>query len=100
MAGQLGTQQKVRRPPKEVVPCKIFPVMAEKRMQVREHLTLDGFMPSAHPILVVCEKCGNCATLREFVFPQKPKTMVWRVGNCSCLHCGHRWRTPAGGSFL
>jgi hypothetical protein len=74
--------------------------MAEKRMQVREHLTLGGFMPPAHPILVACEKCGKCASLREFAFPRKPKTMIWRFGNCSCLHCGHQWMAPAGFHFF
>jgi len=74
--------------------------MAEKRMQVREDLRLEQFMPPAHPILVACEKCGKCATLREFVFPRKPKNMVFRLGACSCLHCGHQWMAPAGDHFF
>jgi len=74
--------------------------MTEKRMQVREHLRLEQFMPPHHPILVACEKCGKCATLREFVFPRKPKTMVLRLGNCSCLHCGHQWTVQAGVDFF
>jgi hypothetical protein len=37
--------------------------MAEKRMQVWEDLRLDQFMPPLHSILVVCEKCGKCASL-------------------------------------
>jgi len=73
--------------------------MAEKRMQVREHLRLEQFMPPHHPILVACAKCGKCASLREFVFPRKPKTMVLRLGNCSCLHCGHQWSMPAEWNF-
>jgi len=73
--------------------------MAAKRMQVREHLRLEKFMPPAHPILVVCEKCGKCATLLEFVFPREAR-MVSRFGRCSCLHCGHQWNTPAGFHFF
>jgi hypothetical protein len=26
--------------------------------------------------------------------------MVWRFGNCSCLHCGHQWMAPAGFHFF
>jgi hypothetical protein len=73
--------------------------MVEKRMQVREHLTLEGFMPPHHPILVSCDKCGKCAALLKFSFPQRPKTTVWRFGECSCLHCGHQWTIPAGFNF-
>jgi hypothetical protein len=87
-------------PAKQGASCKITRVMAEKRMQVREDLRLNQFMPPLHPILVACEKCGKCASLREFVFPSKPKTMVWRFGNCSCLHCGHQWTVPAGFHFF
>jgi hypothetical protein len=87
-------------PAKQGASCKITRVMAEKRMQVREDLRLDQFMPPLHPILVACEKCGKCASLREFVFPSKPKMMVWRFGNCSCLHCGHQWTVPAGFHFF
>ena len=25
--------------------------------------------------------------------------MVWRLGNCSCLHCGHQWMAAAGIHF-
>jgi hypothetical protein len=74
-------------------------IMAEKRMQVREHLTLDRFMPPRHPILVACEKCGQCASLLGFDFPRQPKNMAWRLGNCSCLHCGHQWMAAAGMHF-
>jgi hypothetical protein len=72
--------------------------MAGKRMQVREHLTLGAFMPPAHPILVTCEKCGQCATLLKFLFPRQPK-QAWRFGQCSCLHCGHQWMAQAGFHF-
>jgi hypothetical protein len=69
-------------------------------MQVREEIRLEQFLPPHHPILVVCEKCGKCATLREFIFPAKPKSMITRLGNCSCLHCGHQWAAPAGSDFF
>lgn len=78
---------------------KIVRIMAEKRMQVREHLTLDRFMPPARPILVTCEKCGQCATLLDFLFPREART-VSRWGKCSCLHCGHQWTAPAGVHFF
>src|ERR1041385_4483857 len=106
MAETLTTQQKVARPGNDVLSCKMGRIikmgstMAEKRIQVREHLTLGGFMPPAHPILVACEKCGKCATLREFVFPPKPKNMVWRLGSCSCLHCGNQWMAAGGFHFF
>jgi hypothetical protein len=80
--------------------CKISGVMAQNRMQVREDLRLGAFMPPAHPILVVCEKCGKCATLREFVFKRKPKAEIRRFANCSCLHCGDQWMVPAGTHFF
>ncbi|HET9837246.1 MAG TPA: hypothetical protein VFR84_03360 [Candidatus Angelobacter sp.] len=73
--------------------------MPGKRMQVREHLTIHQFMPPDRPILVACEKCGNCATLRKFTFP-RDKRSVLRMGECSCLHCGHQWSTPAGADFV
>jgi hypothetical protein len=73
--------------------------MAEKRIQVREPLRLEAFLPPEHPVLVTCEKCGQCATLREFLFPAKPE-MVWRFGKCSCLHCSHQWLMPAGFHFF
>ena len=73
--------------------------MAEKRMQVREHLTLDRFMPPHHPVLVTCEKCGQCATLLEFTFPRSQKS-IQQLGNCSCLHCGHQWSAQAGADFF
>jgi len=57
-------------------------------------------MPPHHPILVACEKCRKCATLREFVFQRKPKTAIRRFGNCSCLHCGHQWMVPTGIHFF
>jgi len=69
-------------------------------MQVREHLRLDAFMPPHHPILVACEKCGKCASLREFVFQRKPKAAIRRFANSSCLHCGHQWMAPAGVHFF
>src|SRR5579859_5801171 len=69
--------------------------MAQNRMQVREDLRLGAFIPPAHPILVVCEKCGKCATLLEFLFPREA-SMTRRFGRCSCLHCGHQWTMPAG----
>ncbi len=72
-------------------------VMAEKRIQVREHLTLQQFMPPDHPVLLACEKCGQCATLRKFTFP--PKSTL-RLGECSCLHCGHQWSITAGQDFF
>jgi hypothetical protein len=71
--------------------------MAEKRMQVREHLTLQQFMPPDHPILVTCEKCSQCATLREFTFPGKS---ILRLGECSCLHCGQQWSIKAEADFF
>jgi len=75
------------------------PAMAEKRMQVREHLTLQQFMPPDHPILVECEKCGQCATLRRFTFP-RDKRSVLRMGECSCLHCGRQWSEKVGPDFM
>jgi hypothetical protein len=74
-------------------------IMAERRMQVREHLTLEKFMPPHHPILVTCGKCGKCASLLYFHCPERPIGLVWRVGYCSCLHCGHQWVMPAGFHF-
>lgn len=68
-------------------------------MQVREHLTLDRFMPPHHSILVTCETCGNCAVLRDFAYPGNQKG-IQRLGECSCLHCGHQWSTPAGIDFF
>jgi hypothetical protein len=68
-------------------------------MQVREHLTLAGFMPPERPILVACEKCGQCATLRKFEFSRQPRPAS-RFGQCSCLHCGHQWMAPAGIQFF
>lgn len=73
--------------------------MAEKRMQVREHLTLQQFMPPNHAILVTCERCGKCATLRKFTFHQD-KIPTLRLGECSCLHCGHQWSAEAGYTFF
>ena len=73
--------------------------MPQRRMQVREHLTIHDFMPPDRPILVACEKCGQCATLRNFIFP-RPKKSVLRLGECSCLHCGHQWTMPAGADFV
>lgn len=73
--------------------------MAEKRVQVREHLRLEQFLPPHHPILVACAKCGKCASLLGFAVHRRPKA-VWRVANCSCLHCGHQWTTPAGLHFF
>ena len=87
-------------PAKQGASCKITRVMAEKRMQVREDLSWTSLCRRSTPILVACEKCGKCASLREFVFPSKPKMMVWRFGNCSCLHCGHQWTVPAGFHFF
>lgn len=66
-------------------------------MQVREHLTLQEFMPPHHPILIECEKCRRCATLRKFNFP---RGKVLRVAESSCLHCGHQWTAPAGPQFF
>jgi hypothetical protein len=71
--------------------------MPEKRMQIREHLLIDRFMPPEHPILVECEKCGQCATLRSFSYPRHT---VLRTGHCSCLHCGHQWIVSAGLQFF
>lgn len=68
--------------------------MTQKRMQVREPLKLGAFVPPAHPILVICEKCGKCATLLEFHFRREPRKTL-RLGRCSCLHCGHQWMMPA-----
>jgi hypothetical protein len=73
--------------------------MAERRMQVREHLTLGRFMPPHHPVLVACEKCGQCATLLEFTFPRSKK-YVLQMRKCSCLHCGHQWSAVAGADFF
>jgi hypothetical protein len=73
--------------------------MAEKRMQVRKHLTLEQFMPPDHPILIECEKCGQCATLRQFTFPRDKRSVV-RMGECSCLHCGRRWSEKVGPDFM
>ena len=73
--------------------------MAEKRMQVREHLTIHQFMPPDHPILIECARCGRCATLRQFTYP-RDKRSVLRLGECSCLHCGHQWSTRAGSDFV
>jgi hypothetical protein len=66
---------------KQGASCKITRVKAEKRMQVREDLRLDQFMPPLHPILVACEKRGKCATLREFVFvkAQNDGLAVWQL---------------------
>jgi hypothetical protein len=50
-------------PAKQGASYKTTRVMAEKRMQVWEDLRLDQFMPPLHFILVVCEKCGKCASL-------------------------------------
>jgi hypothetical protein len=77
--------------------CKMGFIMAQKRVQIREHLTLQQFMPPGQPILVSCEKCGQCATLRRFTFPRKS---VLRLGECSCLHCGHQWAMEAGSDFF
>ena len=74
------------------------PVVAQKRMQVREHLILQKFMPPDHPILIECEKCGQCATLRRFVFPRDGRSVI-RMGECSCLHCGRQWSEKAGPDF-
>jgi hypothetical protein len=79
--------------------------MAQKRVQVREYIWLDRFMPPAQPILVECEKCGQCATLRRFVFPSPPakkltRGKVCRLGDCSCLHGGHQWSVPADAAFF
>lgn len=68
-------------------------------MQVREHLTLDRFMPPLQPILVACEKCRECATLRKFTFPRTKKT-IERRGDCVCLHCGHQWSVRADVAFF
>ena len=73
--------------------------MAQKRMQVREHLTLDRFMPPLQPILVACEKCRECATLRKFTFPRTKKA-IERRGDCVCLHCGHQWSVRADVAFF
>ena len=73
--------------------------MAEKRMQVREHLTIHQFMPPDRPILIECARCGKCATLRNFTFPRDRKSVL-RMGECSCLHCGHQWTTPADADFV
>lgn len=75
------------------------PAMAEKRMQVREHLTLQQFMPPGHPILIKCVKCRQCATLRRFTFP-RDKGPVLRMGECSCLHCGRQWSESVGPDFI
>jgi hypothetical protein len=71
-----------------------------KRMQVREHVTLDCFMPPHHPMLVACERCKNCATLLKFVFPRTAKAASRRMGQCSCLHCGHQWMATAEADFF
>lgn len=68
-------------------------------MQVREHLTIHQFMPPDHPILIECQDCGNCATLRKFVFPRDRKPAL-RLGECSCLHCGRQWTISAGPDFV
>src|SRR5215467_5152407 len=73
--------------------------MAEKRMQVREHLTLQQFMPPDHPILIECSKCHKCATLRRFTFP-RDKGLVLRRGECICLHCGRQWSEKIGPDFM
>lgn len=73
--------------------------MAEKRIQVREHLTVHQFMPPDHAILIECERCGKCATLRKFTFPRDKKSVL-RLGECSCLHCGHQWTVPAESHFF
>jgi hypothetical protein len=79
--------------------CRISSIMPQRRMQVREHLTIHDFMPPARPVLVACEKCGQCATLRNFIFPRQKKSVL-RLGECSCLHCGHQWTMPAGADFV
>ncbi len=73
--------------------------MTQKRMQVREHLTLDRFMPPLHPILVACEKCGNCSTLRRFNFLRTRK-LIERWGDCVCLRCGHQWAARVDVKFF
>jgi len=73
--------------------------MTQKRMQVREHLTLDRFMPPQQPILVACDKCGKCATLRKFTFPRTKKAIEHR-GECVCLHCGHQWSIRVDVAFF
>lgn len=73
--------------------------MAQKRTQVREHLTIQNFMPPDHPILIECEKCGQCATLRRFTFPRDKRPGL-RLGECSCLHCGRQWSETAGADFV
>jgi hypothetical protein len=79
--------------------CKMNLLMAKKRMQVREHLTLGQFMPPDHSILIECKKCGQCATLRRFVFPGDKRSAL-RIGECSCLHCGRLWSEKAGPDFM
>lgn len=69
-------------------------IMPKKRMQVREHVLLDRFMPPEHAILVKCEKCRRCATLRRFIF-LTGKVPTVRFAECSCLHCGHQWSLEA-----
>jgi len=73
--------------------------MAQKRMQVRERLTLDRFMPPQQPILVACKKCGNCATLRKLDFLRTKKVIEQR-GECVCLHCGHQWSIRVDVAFF
>jgi hypothetical protein len=73
--------------------------MAKDRMQVREHLTLDRFMPPALPVLVTCDQCGDCATLRKFTF-LRTKRQTARRGECVCLHCGHQWSVLADVAFF
>ncbi len=73
--------------------------MAEKRLQVREDIRLTKFMPPGEPILVACEKCGECASLRNLVYPRTGKS-VQQNGECSCLHCGHQWSVAVGPRFF
>lgn len=72
--------------------------MAEKRIQVRESIFLAQFMPPDHPILVACEKCGGCASLREFTF-LAGKGTTQQMGTCSCLRCGHQWSLRTAWNF-
>jgi Zn ribbon nucleic-acid-binding protein len=74
--------------------------MPQKRIQVRQHILLDEFMPPNHPILVACAKCRQCATLRRFLVLRRDKVPTVRLAECGCLHCGHQWTVETGEDFF
>lgn len=94
MAKLLATQQKVG----DVVSCKISPLWPKNACRCAN---ISGWSNSCRLLIRfwwLAKSAANAPRYGEFTFVNE-KIPTQRIGNCSCLHCGHQWSMPAEWNF-